>query len=443
MKRLTEVLIVSVVISITTPSSVSQDLQTRIGPKAVFHFQDTYDAELNRCADDDQRCVDEATRRFERTALGQIGLCKDDECIARVMRKFGASSEAIAFSRLFGFGVFMTSFIKTGRVSLANAYFSGRMNEKWGIFLVNGLPSPIMDVAACGVPDPEFMVKQPLGLDGKEVDCLKNIDITKHPLYRSLAARTSEDPPPMIWPGHAAFKNIEHLKSGGQRFVIAFDLLGCHACTLAGYAHVAYDFDSSGRFLGTSLLRLTAPAPVASSSTPSAAQSRKRSPDQTERIRKAKQDLAQAADDYRQSLEKLLVFQENDVKAAVEDLKRRRSLFEQNIIGTTELHQSEQALENAKGVVKETRKLLAEATLFSKSAADEANSYSRVKEPYRKETLLKVLRLNALPTQEIATAIEKRGIDFRLTPADELEFASAGATRELLKVMIANYRSQR
>jgi hypothetical protein len=35
-------------------------------------------------------------------------------------------------------------------------------------------------------------------------------------------------------------------------------LNGSHACEVAGYAQVAFDFSPAGKFLGTKLLRLTA-----------------------------------------------------------------------------------------------------------------------------------------------------------------------------------------
>lgn len=203
-------------------------------------------------------------RRFDPPFLSQMALCKDDEeCKAKVMRKFGASTEAIAFSRLFGFTDFMTSFVEIGRVSLANVYFTGWINDEQRILLVNGSP-PLMDVDGCGIPYSLMVLRQSLEPDGKETDCLENIDITKHPLYRSLANRVANETaagafPPMIWGGHAMFETMQYVGFGGQRFTVRFDLLGCHACTLAGYAHVAYDFDSSGKFLGTKLLRLSRP----------------------------------------------------------------------------------------------------------------------------------------------------------------------------------------
>ena len=62
------------------------------------------------------------------------------------------------------------------------------------------------------------------------------------------------------------------------------------------------------------------------------------------------------------------------------------------------------------------------------------------KTPYDKERLLKVVKLNALSTQEIVQAIEQRGVDFQTTAGVETEFRQAGARPELIDAMRRNYR---
>jgi hypothetical protein len=61
--------------------------------------------------------------------------------------------------------------------------------------------------------------------------------------------------------------------------------------------------------------------------------------------------------------------------------------------------------------------------------------------PYDKERLLKVVRLNALSTQEVVQAVEQRGVDFRVTPDVESEFREAGARPELVEALKNNYRA--
>jgi hypothetical protein len=62
------------------------------------------------------------------------------------------------------------------------------------------------------------------------------------------------------------------------------------------------------------------------------------------------------------------------------------------------------------------------------------------KAPYDKERLLKVVRLNALSTQEIVAAIKDRGVDFQVNPAIEGEFRQAGARPEIVDALRGNYR---
>lgn len=62
------------------------------------------------------------------------------------------------------------------------------------------------------------------------------------------------------------------------------------------------------------------------------------------------------------------------------------------------------------------------------------------KAPYDKERLLRVVRLNALSTQEIISAIKDRGVDFQVNPAIEGEFRQAGARPEMIDALRGSYR---
>jgi hypothetical protein len=63
------------------------------------------------------------------------------------------------------------------------------------------------------------------------------------------------------------------------------------------------------------------------------------------------------------------------------------------------------------------------------------------KAPYDKDRLLKVVRLNALSTQEVVQAIYERGVDFQMTPSIESEFKQAGARPEMIDAMRKSYRA--
>lgn len=63
------------------------------------------------------------------------------------------------------------------------------------------------------------------------------------------------------------------------------------------------------------------------------------------------------------------------------------------------------------------------------------------KAPYDKDRLLKVVRLNALSTQEVVQAIYERGVDFQMSPTVESEFKQAGARPEMIDAMRKSYRA--
>jgi hypothetical protein len=160
------------------------------------------------------------------------------ECVASFMRRAGASPQAIAFTRLLKDEGYMTSFSEMGKVDLVSVFYPFRANTNDAILLVNGTPQVI---------------------DLEDLDKLGKIDIRRDPLYPSLARRFPEIE---LW-GNPQFETSQRIPTGGQRIIIKYVLLnGCHACEIAGYAHIAFDFDSTGTFRGLRLLRLSRPEPA-------------------------------------------------------------------------------------------------------------------------------------------------------------------------------------
>lgn len=108
------------------------------------------------------------------------------------------------------------------------------------------------------------------------------------------------------------------------------------------------------------------------------AQKRKKKPahnppsEAAQRVAKAKEDVVAAAQAYKESLEKLLVFQEGDVKTATETVEKRKALVEQQIISKRELEESEHQLTAAEAKVAETRRQMAEADNLTTEAKAEA-----------------------------------------------------------------------
>lgn len=70
----------------------------------------------------------------------------------------------------------------------------------------------------------------------------------------------------------------------------------------------------------------------------------------------ARAELIKAAEEYKKSLERLLVLQEREVKEAQELLERRKALFDQKIISKRDLDAGEQLLSAARSKADETRK---------------------------------------------------------------------------------------
>lgn len=157
-------------------------------------------------------------------------------CTAAVMEKARASRQAIAFMRLINGEGYMNSFRELGKVDLATYTFSSpTMYNDQGTLLINGTPQVIF------ADDSKYFA---------------NLDIRKDPLYPSLVRRFPEIRD-WYYSG-VGFESMQKLPNDGQRFIFGSNLHnGCHACEIAGLAHIAFDFDSDGNFLGTKLVRLS------------------------------------------------------------------------------------------------------------------------------------------------------------------------------------------
>jgi hypothetical protein len=78
-------------------------------------------------------------------------------------------------------------------------------------------------------------------------------------------------------------------------------------------------------------------------------------------IAKAKQEVIRAAEEYKASLQKLLVFQEGDVKAAAEMVEKRKALFDQSIVSKKDVEDGQRLLAAAQAKVNETKKQMGES----------------------------------------------------------------------------------
>jgi hypothetical protein len=204
--------------------ALSQHPAAKIGPSAVWplppHFVTTAH---NAC---DQSSSEYAT------------------CMITQMEKAGAPADAVRFSRELckvshgGFGI-MTGFQDEGPVAFAWISYPLRANTNYGLLLVNGKPRMI------NVEDPKL-------LDAKAMK--------RSPQFQDLKAQF---PKIDLWPGDRDGKlwpNSQVGPDGEIQFTVSYPLRnGCHACARAGDAIFNWNFDASGKFLGTSFQGLIDP----------------------------------------------------------------------------------------------------------------------------------------------------------------------------------------
>jgi predicted secreted protein len=159
------------------------------------------------------------------------------ECFVSVMKASKASPQALAFTRRIGNTGYLRSFRETGVVDIASVAYPFRANENYGCYLVNGDP-PLVDI--------------------DDFDLTKKIDLTKDKEYGEIAFGF---PKAEIYPGDrwGADCVADETSKERQRYLVTYRLLnGCHACELLASVRVAFDFDSTGKFLGTELLGVDA-----------------------------------------------------------------------------------------------------------------------------------------------------------------------------------------
>jgi hypothetical protein len=208
-------LILLLFIPVYTQERVKRGFNSLAGPRAVWNPSEKLESKLYSCC--------------------------NKPCFATIMRKAGATEQAITFSKSIEYRGWLTSFSEMGRVDVATVYHVCMVNSNAKVLLLNGTP-PVIDAEEESVSN---------SLDAA---------IDEDPLYPELVknARLKEGGGLVTW-GGPVFEKMRPLPGGGQRFVIRFDLRSCHACELGGHTHIGYDFDASGRFLGTKLIRLSAP----------------------------------------------------------------------------------------------------------------------------------------------------------------------------------------
>jgi len=159
------------------------------------------------------------------------------ECMIGQMAPAGAPAAALSFTRELykeshgEFGI-MTGLQDEGPVAFAWVTYPLRANTNYGLLLLNGQPQ-IVNVEDLKLLDVKTMKKSSQFQDAKLQ--FPNID---------------------VWPGDRDGKiwpNSQVGPDGGIQFTVAYPLRnGCHACASAGQAIFNWNFDATGKFLGTS-----------------------------------------------------------------------------------------------------------------------------------------------------------------------------------------------
>lgn len=189
-----------------------------IGPEAIWQPDGSFRERVM------ERCSQQGKQNFE-------------ECFITVMKDSGASAPALALTKLTGNMGYLRNVRETGVVDIAYVNYPFRANENYGCFLVNGSP-PLIN------PD--------------DSDIVQKIEMKKNKQYAGIFLAFPEA---AIWPGDRFGNDCIQPANihGMQRFVVSYRILNsCHACELLGLAKVAFDFDGSGKFLGTELLDVEA-----------------------------------------------------------------------------------------------------------------------------------------------------------------------------------------
>lgn len=168
----------------------------------------------------------------ERSTASGVG-----ECLIGQMGKDGAPDDAVRFTRELykeshgEFGI-MTGFHEEGPVAFAWITYPSRANTNYGLLLVNGKPRLV------------------------NVEDLKLLDVKTMKRSSQFQDLKGQFPKVDVWPGDRdgrIWPNSQVGPDGGTQFTVAYPLRnGCHACANAGQAIFNWNFDATGKFLGTS-----------------------------------------------------------------------------------------------------------------------------------------------------------------------------------------------
>jgi len=164
------------------------------------------------------------------------------DCVLDQMTKAGAPAAAVDFTRELyknngGQIGILAGFHKAGPVDIAWVKYPLSLTN--GLLLVNGHPRLV---------------------NAEDLKLLDTKDMKSSFQFQDLK---NQFPKVSVWPGDRDGKtwpNSQAGPNGGVQFVIGYPLRnGCQTCASAGYALFTWNFDPTGKFLGTTFLGMTPP----------------------------------------------------------------------------------------------------------------------------------------------------------------------------------------
>jgi hypothetical protein len=164
---------------------------------------------------------------------------KLQDCFAGAMKKAGASTAAVEFSKQLGEPGFVRDFRVAGPVDVAYVLYPYRANENQSWLIVNGDPAAI------------------------DVDNSKLVTIAARALKNNSAytALAKAHPDLSPWPGDrysTEMPDVEMGAKGGVHIIVNYRLREkCHSCAVLGHAWYSFEFDAKGLFAGARLMAIS------------------------------------------------------------------------------------------------------------------------------------------------------------------------------------------
>ena len=167
---------------------------------------------------------------------GRLEINTAGTCLTDIMKKYGASAQAIGFTQLLGTEAYMNGFKELGKIDAAFIFYPLRSSDREGCVLVNG--------------NPDILYLDDLGL----------LPVQKMEQNTDYIELEKKYPHLSIYFGDlrgTVYPYSQKMPNKVTRIVTAYSLRnGCGSCQLLGFAEFGFDFDSTGKYAGCSFLSI-------------------------------------------------------------------------------------------------------------------------------------------------------------------------------------------